>query len=629
MQRVIPAEITDETLAEISDPAELLALAWTLEPLGRWTERSATLDRLEQLLASGSAPPAPPARAWQLELDAERAIDTGRGRDLEGAEALVERVLRDADPSHETAIARALLARGQALSWIGTDDSVRAARRAFTEAARRFGELPNREWQASALLRHGYSGYYQYGDLVTAEQLIAQAVATYPPESAARRAGALGSYADVLIDLGDLEHAEAVLREALAHFALHPNPHRASEITWALARVAAARGDARATERYVREAEIEASRSEWYSTHIGLSSRLEGAELLDRVGLDDLAGTRYEEAVAQAGEANEEVMQTAAVMRARSGDPWQALELLQELARCEWIEKRAVWRHTLLTAWATYRAGRGDAAQIAARAFEQAVACGSVRVATAGEPDIALALAPLAEMAASPIARELMLGGREVIVRLFGTPALTRANGASITLPPGKPGELVRMLALHEHGLPVEAALEAFFPEVPPATGRHRLRQVLTRLRAGAGELVIRDGDNLRLVPAWVDLREFRRASERVRAARGSRATQLAYAALALRTGPLLPGDPYAEWAQDARDQAEYRYLELLDLVADAASVRGSHQEALSALEAALAEDPEDDDRRTAMAGHLDALGRHRAARHVLGETDERTAGAD
>jgi DNA-binding SARP family transcriptional activator len=29
--------------------------------------------------------------------------------------------------------------------------------------------------------------------------------------------------------------------------------------------------------------------------------------------------------------------------------------------------------------------------------------------------------------------------------------------------------------------------LEAFFPEAAPASGRHRLRQVLTRLRATAG----------------------------------------------------------------------------------------------------------------------------------------------
>jgi DNA-binding SARP family transcriptional activator len=205
-------------------------------------------------------------------------------------------------------------------------------------------------------------------------------------------------------------------------------------------------------------------------------------------------------------------------------------------------------------------------------------------------------------------------------VRLFGTPAIVRRDGSSVPLPPGRPGELVRMLAVHEHGLPVDAVLEAFFPEVPPATGRHRLRQVLTRLRGAAGELVVRDGETLHLVPAWSDLREFRRASERVRGARGSRATELAYGALALYAGPLLPGDPYAAWAQEARDRTEYRHLELLDLVAADASARGAHQEALAALDAALAEDPTDEPRRAAMAEHLIALDRHRAARHLRGD---------
>jgi DNA-binding SARP family transcriptional activator len=162
--------------------------------------------------------------------------------------------------------------------------------------------------------------------------------------------------------------------------------------------------------------------------------------------------------------------------------------------------------------------------------------------------------------------------------------------------------------------------LEAFFPEAAPASGRHRLRQVLTRLRATAGELVVRDGENLRLVPAWVDLREFHRAGGRVRGARGSRATQLAYGALALHAGPLLPGDPYAAWAQEARDRTEYRHLELLDLVASDASARGAHQEALTALEAALVHDSADESRRAAMVEHHVALNRHRAAGHLRGD---------
>ena len=88
---------------------------------------------------------------------------------------------------------------------------------------------------------------------------------------------------------------------------------------------------------------------------------LESAELLDRVGLRDQAGEYLQVARERDVEDDEEVMQTTAVLRARSGDPVQALDELQELVRGEWLEKRLVWRHSLLTAWATFRAGRDGA----------------------------------------------------------------------------------------------------------------------------------------------------------------------------------------------------------------------------------------------------------------------------
>jgi DNA-binding SARP family transcriptional activator len=176
------------------------------------------------------------------------------------------------------------------------------------------------------------------------------------------------------------------------------------------------------------------------------------------------------------------------------------------------------------------------------------------------------------------------------------------------------PGEIVRLLALHEHGLALDVVLETFFPEASPATGRTRLRQVLTRLRRAGGDVVVRDGEILRLVPAWVDVREFMIAGDRARGAKGTRAVQLAYAALALHSGPLLPTDPYAAWASETREQIRYRHLALLDLVARDAKARGSHQEALTALEAALAEDPSDEERRNAVTEQVLALGRHNTA---------------
>jgi DNA-binding SARP family transcriptional activator len=141
----------------------------------------------------------------------------------------------------------------------------------------------------------------------------------------------------------------------------------------------------------------------------------------------------------------------------------------------------------------------------------------------------------------------------------------------------------------------------------PPNVGRQRLRQVLNRLRSSCGDIVVRDGETLRL---WVDVREFLTAANRVRSATDARAVQLAYAALALPTSPLLPSDPYATWADDPRDQVYYRHLDLLDLVASDAAARGSYQEALTALEAAAAFDPGAEERRSAMAAQVRALKR-------------------
>jgi DNA-binding SARP family transcriptional activator len=585
--------LTEEELAAIRDPATLLDRAWALEPWGRYGERAAALDALERLIAAGDVPPAPPGRDWRLELLAERAIDIGREFDVDQALALCEEVRRDADPAHEVALARAMLALGQALAWVGTDAATREAHRAFADAADRFAALGEHDWQGSALLRRGYSAAYQHGDVSEAADLIREAVATYRPDSM-RLAGALGNLADVLIELGEFDEAEAVIDRAVAIAEREGVAKSLSELTWARARVAAGRGDARAAERLLREAEREAVDMDWFHTHIGRSFLLDAAELLDLVGMTEQARHYFERGCEHTGLDNGDVLQTTAIVRR------------------DWLEKRLTWRHRLLTAWATFRAGREGAGELAARAFEQAVACGSIRIAQAGEPHISAALAPLAQAAGSAPARALLLEGRSLIVRLFGTPTFTAVDESDIPLPQGLPGQLVRWLALHEHGLAVDVVLEEFFPDASPSVARQRLRQVLNRLRTGAGDLVVRDGETLRLIPAWVDVREFLTAANRVRAAKGARAMQLAYAALALHTGPLLPSDPYAAWADDTRDQVRYRHLALLDLVAADAVARDSHQEALTALEAAAELDPDAEERRAALAAELRALDRRR-----------------
>ena len=612
-----PEQRSEPKLTTATDPAELLEQAWALEPLAAWSERAASLDRLQELLASRAAPAPPPGRDWSLELLAERAIDAGRMMRTEEALALVDEVLRQADPAYDIAIGRAQLAAGQALAWTGTEAATHEADRAFADAADRFAAIGSRDWQGSALLRRGYAVWFQsVGNLPRAELLIREALDTYEPGSP-RIPAALSYYADVLTDLGKFDDADRALEEARLLAERDGIRKALGELAWSKAAVAAGRDDARATERLLREAERETGDSEWSEGHLGNSLLLDAAELLDRVGLTDQAWEYFERGRERAGDGNEEVMEARATLLARSGDPLEALDALQELVRGNWLEKRRVWRHLLLTAWATFRAGRGGAGELAARAFEQVIGSGGMRIAEAGEAQLTAALAPLAERSGSAPARDVLLAGRELVVRLFGTPSVVRADGSAIELPAGMPGALVRMLALHEHGLSVDVVLEAFFPDTPPATVRQRLRQVLTRLRAAAGPVVIRDEDHLRLVSAWVDVREFLAVTDRVRGARGARAVQLAYAGLALHNGPFLPTDPYAGWAEETRSQVEYRQLAMLDLIAADAITRGSHREALTALEVAEQHDPGNSEREARIAEQLQHLG-HAAAAEFL-----------
>ena len=592
-------------------PDLLLAAARQAEPAMHLAERSGFLDELAGMLAAGSVGAPPPGRDWAAELAAERAIDAARLNELERATALADDVLA-ADPP-PLAAARAWEARGRALAWTGTDDATRRADRALAEAADRYTALGDHEWAGYATFWRGNAVYLQNGDLARARELMEQSLAVLDASSP-RRATVLSFYADVLISLGEWPAAERAVDESI-RLADRDNDVKARAYAlWSRARMASARDDAMTTERSLREAERLGP--EIFDTSVGVTFLADAAELLDRVGLHDQAAA-YLSRAAERDAGDEFVMQAHAALLARGGDPEAGLAALQELVRGNWLEKRWIWRHTLLWAWATFRLGRADAGPLAARALDQASSSGGLRVAVATEPELTAALAPLAEAASSAPARALLLDGRQLVVRLLGDPSVTRADGESLPLPAGQPGELVRMLAVHPHGISVESVCDSLFPDVPLATARNRLRQVLLRLRTAMGEVVVREDGRLRLVPAWVDVLEFTTAARRVRSAHGPRAVQRAYAALALWSGPALLADPYATWAGPLRDSLEFSHSAILEVIADDAELRGSHHEAITALSAALETDPDDADRIERLRRHLVATGRHASARRL------------
>ncbi len=554
------------------DPVTLLDHAWAMELAARLRERRGALDRLEDLLVSGQLPSAPVGRDWQLELWAERALDAAAADQLDVALELAERVLARADPAGEIATARAILAQGRALAGSGSEATMRMGEARLIEASARFAALGRSEWQGAALFTRAHAVSYANGRLIEAEALLTGALDILP-FSSPRRSTVLGVYADVLVDLGEWDRADAVLDEAYRLAETTDDAQSRVYVNWSRAHTAAGRGDAVRTERLFREVERDAG--DWWQSD-GAAFLCDAARTLDTLGLTEQARGYLRRARAllesgtigagHAAEDFEPLAHARALILARSGDPGVALEALQALMSRRRLGKRLLWRFSLLGAWATLRAGnREDAAAEAAFAFAQAAQLGGVGVALAAEPDLSLALAPLAAEAASAEAHALLAGpepadgGRgRLMVWLFGTPVVAAPDGTVLELPAGRPSELVRMLALHPHGLPVEVVLEEFFPDTPPKTSRHRLRQVLTRLRASVGEIVLRDEDMLKLAPAWVDVREFSALARRARASRGTRRLILSGAARALADrGPLLKSDPQLAWTEEIRASVE------------------------------------------------------------------------
>lgn len=597
------------------DPAQLLALARELEPGLQLDERTAALDRAIEVLSQGERGEI--VERLLLECDAERAIDLARVEQLAEAKQLAQSVFERAGARDDLAVARATEALGRAFAWDGTESAARTGAMYLREAAERYAALDEPEWQGYVTFWIGNAVHFENGELAAAEADMRDALRLIAPDSA-RRAPILSFLADVLVTRGDWTGARAVLDEASLLAVGEDDVMARAYVAWTRARIASAQGDSRLTERYIHE--TERNSGAWFEIHTGAVFLADAAEMLDRVGQVD-ASRRYLERALDRAPTDEFVLHARAALLARRGDADEGLQALQQLSRGDWLEKRMVWRHTLLAAYATLRAGRSGAGQLAALALEQAAEVGGVVVATSAEPAMVEVLLPLAERAGSLAARDILAPQNGVIVRILGATSFAR-GGTELTLPPGQAAELARMLAVQSNGLTVDEVLERLFGEVDPDVGRHRLRQLLTRLRGSAGNLVVRDGELLRLNAGWVDAVAFRRASDVALAATGPTASELAYAALALWAGPPLGADAYAGWAHAPREQLRHRYLALLDVVADAAVVRGSSAEALRMLGEAREEDPYDESRYVRAADILVSLGRRGAAVQLAREAE-------
>jgi DNA-binding SARP family transcriptional activator len=214
--------------------------------------------------------------------------------------------------------------------------------------------------------------------------------------------------------------------------------------------------------------------------------------------------------------------------------------------------------------------------------------------------------------------------GRRVTVlgRFRVTDAGTGTGATDRTPPDGLGARLVKVLAVAPPaGVAVDEVVELLWPELEPAKGRARLRNVLNRLRTTSGDLVVRAGESVRLAPTVdVDLRRFDALAREAHAAAaaGGDAAGPARAALALHAGDLLPDSPYDGWAAAPRERLRRRVVELHELLATHERELGRLDAAVRHLERAIALDVYDEERYVLAAELRREQGRHGAAMALL-----------
>ncbi len=588
----IAARIGDEALDR--HPRGLVAVSRCLRVATRWDESNELLDRARARAAEAGD------EALVRSVDAERAAELMRLLRQSEAQALARSVLDAAAPEERFTRTRASHVLAQSLCWQLDDSGRQRDERALDEATACFdrAERGYRELgmptAAGALIPYwAISIELARGRARAALSMLEGAIVNleaYPR----RRGHALAFRAWVAAELGldDVcrDSVDEVLRlaTALDSDLLHALGH------WKIAILESYRRAPAATLDHVRE--VERHKGGWWGPGSG-DFLAEAADLLDRVGYVALAREYLERVQGEPKDAGHLVALSAAVLEARHGDPERAQSLLAAASATR-IDPREHWRVTLLSALAAYRLGdHGRAGALAARAFEEAAALDGPTLPLLREAEATEQLLALALETGQPAARALEAASLPRRVAVLGRFELT-VGGRPVRLGAGKESGLLKLVALGRR-VHAESAIAAFWPDADPLSGRNRLRTVLNRLRAVAGEVVVREGDVLALADdVAVDLEAFQAGAGRARAlAPGDRRLAIAVAreALARYRGEVLPDDSYEEWAAEPRDRARRHALDLLALCADEAADRGDLDEVRRLVERAIAVDPYDD----------------------------------
>jgi len=596
----IPASALDR------HPHLLLHLARACEPAAQTSLRSQCLERVAGLATSTADGPL--SRAAVAELCRDMVRD-GQPRQ---AESLALSVLEQAGPEEVATRVRVLDALGRAAAWGREEAQFDKAARLLREAHSLCLQLGHRSWASQVVLPLAHGVYYAAGRFDEALAWIEAALADLPARSP-HRGVTLSFYGDILVDCGRFAEAYAAADEARQIGRFLGDARVSAYAEWTTAKCASCAGDPAKAAAAVGAAE--AFRHDWFEHSTGVTFLADAANLLNRAGQHELSASYLARAQARRDEAPLDVAVADAAIAARSGDPQQARRLLAELSVMPRLEPRERWWVTLMMAYAATRAKDQGAARLVSLAFEQAEALGNPNLPLYRERAVVERLAALASGDGAARARALLSTGPKFKVVVLGRFGVA-SGGDELVLPPGKPEQLVKVLAVAGRRLPTEVVIEHLWPEVEPQSGRKRLRNTLNRLRSVAPDLVQRSGEALALnSSAEVDMEGFEREATR---ALEQHCAGLPRLVAHRYPGPVLPDDIYEDWAAPARERISRLFLSLLDAAAEEAQANGDFDEAVRYAERAIELGPYDELRYVRAARILLGQGRRAATLSVL-----------
>ena len=599
-------------------PRVLLHLARAAETSYRGDLRKDAIERAAQVAVNKGD--AIGNGALKREIQAEQARDLlWDERTWSQARDLAQQVLDECEDDEPLAKARSLDVLGRHASWMSSVGIRSNAGPLLQEATRLALDQGKTTWAAQSLVVLAIGVHFAAGRYQPALDTLDQALAVLPYRRPYR--ALIQSFkCDVLCEMGQFAKVEAGIEEMADTYRATRENWIPFFISWSEALLASYSGDHDRTVRAVLD--CEQHQRELSDDNVSkLEFLTQAADLLDRVGEPRMARERIELARERAENFERTFKVYEAIIAGRSGEPEETLRLTADVLIRKDLEPQDRWPVLLARARAAQRCHHPLTVQWAAEAFETAASLGHPEGPMVRDREMAQHLLPLAA-SGSGAASNILRGAGQVTVALFGSFNVSR-GGRFLSLPAGRPAKAVRIVAANGGWIHSEELQELLWPDSELISGRNRLRNILSRLRASAGPLLQRHGEGIALAEGvQCDLLEFENHARKARdlLAAGDRNGSAAHArsALSYCTGNLLPGDRYETWAEEARERLNRIRLELLDIVTEESEARADVDDAVRQIERAIEIQRYDEVRYVRLATLLASQGRVGTAKHTL-----------